>query len=266
SEVTVICCWNDEKMYGDFVNTLKTQDCPYELIGIDNRGNGAFKSCAAAYNSVINQVKTKYVVYSHQDILLTASDMLAKFTAYLGKIGNNDIIGVAGVRFDTNKGYSNIMHRVNRTGELVHGTSEFPENGMIECDTVDECFFGGYAQHFADYPFDEIVCDNWHLYAAEACLRTKSNNAGGAGGHVWVCDVPLFHRSSGTISPAFQYGFYKLCRKYAPFFPFIKTTSGAQRTDFMHLFPRFAYLWCHSMAGVIFRKLGIYETMKRIFH
>ena len=39
SDVTVVCCWTNESMYNDFVNTLKAQDVSCEIIGIDNRGN-----------------------------------------------------------------------------------------------------------------------------------------------------------------------------------------------------------------------------------
>ena len=87
SDVTIVCCWTNEKQYQDFVNTLKAQTIPYELIGIDNRGNKAFTSCAAAYNSVMNQVKTRYVIYSHQDIVLLDSECLAKFVGYLERTG-----------------------------------------------------------------------------------------------------------------------------------------------------------------------------------
>lgn len=251
---------DERENVSDFVNTLKAQNISCEITGIDNSGNKGFTSCAAAYNSVISEVRTKYVIYSHQDILLNDSGCLEKFVSYLERIGHDDILGVAGSRFDSSSGFSNITHRNNQTGEFVHGTSSFPECGMMECDTLDECFFGGYAQHFRDNPFDEITCDNWHLYAAEECLRTKSL----CGGSVYVCDVHLLHLSSGTISPSFQYGFYKLCREYADKFPFIRTNCGAYRTDLAHLLPRFSYLWCHSMAGVILRKLGLYDAMKKL--
>ena len=229
------------------------------IIGIDNRGNKGFKSCAAAYNSVIDRVKTKYVMYSHQDILLHDPEVLTKFVSYLERIGQDDILGAAGVKFDSSGGISNVSHINNRTGEIVHGTAKFPEGGMIECGTVDECVFGGHTEHFRQYPFDEKVCNNWHLYAAESCLRTKAF----CGGKVWCCDMPVFHLSSGTVSPTFFYGFYKMCRKYADYFPFIRTTCGSEKTDFRHLFPSFAYKWCHSMAGVILRKIGLYELVKK---
>ncbi|MBR0034776.1 MAG: hypothetical protein IJP54_03775, partial [Synergistaceae bacterium] len=88
-------------------------------------------------------------------------------------------------------------------------------------------------------------------------MRTKAL----LGGKVWYCDVPLLHLSSGTVGQAFLYGFYRLCRKYAGYFPFIRTTCAAGRTDFRHSFPSFAYKWSHSMAGVILRKIGLYETV-----
>lgn len=142
SEVNIICCYNNEKVYGDFVSTLKAQTCTNEIIGIDNRGNKAFTSCASAYNSVINQVKTKYVIYSHQDILLNDKNALEKFVSYLERTERNDILGSTGVRIDSPYGLSNVTHISSKTGELVHGTVYFPENGMIECDTVGDftCF------------------------------------------------------------------------------------------------------------------------------
>ena len=160
NNITVVCCWNNEKVYNDFVETLKAQSCPCEIIGIDNRGNKGFTSCAAAYNSVIRQVNTKYVLYSHQDILLNDIHALEKFVSYLERTEQNDILGAAGVRFDSPEGFSNVTHIMNKTGEIVHGTTHFPEGGMMECDTVDECFFGGHTEHFRQYPFDEKVCNN----------------------------------------------------------------------------------------------------------
>ena len=174
SDVTVVCCWNNEKLYSDFEDTLKSQTCPCEIIGIDNRGNKCFISCAAAYNSVIGQVKTKYVVYSHQDILLNEADALEKFAACLDKIGRDDILGVAGAKFSTPGTFTNIMHVWSYSGKLSYAGSERITSDIEECDTVDECFFGGYAEHFREYPFDEVVCDGWHLYAADACLTAKS--------------------------------------------------------------------------------------------
>ena len=257
SDVTVVCCWTNEKMYNDFVSTLKSQNIPCEIIGIDNRNNKGFTSCASAYNSAINDVKTEYVIFSHQDILLTESNSLGKFLSYLEGLGHDDILGAAGTRFDSAAIYSNFRHKGNN-GDLIRAGRGIIDSGIMECDTADECFFGGYTNHFRNYPFDEKICDGWHLYTVELCLRCQALGVG----KTFVCDIPIIHLSAGTMSLSFYYNFFKLCRKYAGKFPIIRTTCAYSRTDLFHLLPRFIYL----CGGVILRKLGLYNLVKRIFH
>ena len=258
SDVTVVCCWTNEKMYSDFVRTLKYQTVPCELIGIDNRRNKGFTSCASAYNSIIDNVKTKYVIYSHQDILLAESNSMEKFLSYLEELGHDDILGVAGTRFDTEGTFSNFRHKDGNTGDLMQAGRNHFDGEIMECDTIDECFFGGYTEHFRNYPFDEVLCDNWHLYAVEECIRAKSLGIG----KIFVCNIPIIHLSYGTMSLTFYYGFYRLCRKYAGKIPLIRTTCVYSRTDFIHLLPRFLYL----CGGVILRNLGLYDFVKKLFH
>lgn len=239
SEVTVICCWTNEKQYQDFVKTLNAQTIPYELIGIDNRGNRAFTSCAAAYNSVIDRVRTKYVIYSHQDILLQDSECLLKFMSYLERTGRDDILGVAGVKFDTAGVFSDIMHIQSSTGKLVKVGTHIPD-GMMECNTLDECFFGGHSEHFEAFPFNEDICNGWHLYAVEACLKTQSIRSlqDGGVGQVYACDIPLIHNSTDGVDYAFYWQLFKLCRYYAKHFPKIRTTCSGASTDMLHALNR----------------------------
>ena len=182
NEISIVCCYNNEKMYNDFVGNVNSQSIPCEVIGINNCGNKTFTSCAAAYNSVINQVKTKYVIYSHQDIVLEDSDSLKKFLSYLERLNTHDVLGVAGVKFDSYGVFTNIKHVWKHSGEIGFAGSNRVEGGLMECDTVDECFFGGFTEHFKEFPFNEKICNNWHLYAVEACLQTKSNYVKGGGG------------------------------------------------------------------------------------
>ena len=262
--VTIVCCYNDTSVYNNFVASLQNQTCPYKLIGINNGDNAGFSSCAAAYNSVISNVDTKYVIYSHQDILLKDADSLKKFVAYLEKISEDDILGVAGVKFDETGMYSNIVQRINWTGKLCHAGPMYVE-GMIPCDTLDECFFGGYSGHFSKHPFDEKLCDNWHLYAVERCLNTKAE-----GNSVYVCDVFLFHLSSGNVNSAFVKGFYEILKHYADKFPFIRTTCACSRTnlvrrvDFLfynqsslYRFIRNAYSFVRVKIEMLLRLLGL---------
>lgn len=229
-EISVVCCWTNEKMYSGFVNSLKAQNVPCKIIGIDNRGNKGFTSCASAYNSVIDEIKTEYVIYSHQDILLNAPDVLSKFLSHLERLGHDDILGVAGVRFESSElsGLITDMKHIHPyADEIIYAGRNRVEGGITECDTLDECFFGGRTKHFRDYPFDEVTCDNWHLYAVEACLNAKSK----ARAKIWVYSTDIMHLSSGYINSAFVLGFRKLCRKYSGDFPFIRTTCANSFTD-----------------------------------
>lgn len=266
SEVTIVCCYNNEKVFSDFVNTLKPQTAAYELIGIDNSGNKGFSSCAAAYNSVISQVKTKYVIYAHQDILLTGSNQLEQFVNYLNSTGTNDILGVAGVRIEPVV-YTNIKQNYKAAGKFDNAGGSTIKGGMMKCLTVDECFFGGHTSYFASNPFDEKLCDGWHLYAVEQCLRTQSDNRAG---EVFVCDVGLVHLSDGTLSirgskvnvypPSFYWTFFKLGRKYAKHFPYIRTTCFASQTGFVWLFMRLV----KNITRYMLIKSGVYGLIKKV--
>ena len=177
SEITFICCYNNLNQFNNFVATLKNQTCKYNLIAIDNTGNKKFKSCASAYNSVIDQVKTKYVIYSHQDILLNDNDTLENFLNYLHKINKHDILGVAGVKFEIPGTITNIMHKNNNTGEMVSAGVHKMKGKFMEVDTIDECFFGGHSEHFKINKFNEKLCNGWHLYAVERCLNTIAQSS-----------------------------------------------------------------------------------------
>ena len=253
SDITIVCCYNNEKIYNDFVDSLKTQTCNYELIGIDNTSNKKFSSCASAYNSVLNQIRTKYVIFSHQDILLNKPDSLAKFLGYLNKIGQHDILGVAGVKFDEECTYSEIKHINPHDGKLIQA-GENITSGIMQCDTLDECFFGGYSEHFKANPFDEKIC-KWHLYAVDACLNAKRQNA-----NVWVCSSNISHISTDGADLKFYFGFYRICRKYKNFFPFIRTTISYSNTNFRDSFR----LLAHVIIGRILQRLGIFEYVRKI--
>ena len=265
AKVTVICCYNNKKVFDNFVKTIAQQSVPCEIIELNNIGNQNFTSCAAAYNSVIEQVKTKYVVFSHQDILLDKPDTLEKFIGFLDIIQADDILGVAGVLFNDPKicVYTNIHQIFGQELKYASGDYRIVEN-IMKCDTVDECFFGGYSEHFKNYPFDEKVCDNWHLYAVEACLKSKTT-----GGNVWTCNIELTHLSKGKVNIPFYRNFYAVCRKYKNDFPFIRTTCAEVKTSNAgtYYFKTTLWLLLEKMHLYNFlRKALCYDAIKKIIN
>lgn len=238
TNVTIVCCYNDLKQYQNLQTSLEKQNIGYELIGIDNRTQ-QFTSCSSALNSVLEEIKTEYVIFSHQDIRLPEEDSLKRFLEYLHQIDDGDMLGVAGIvsglltgrkrRFAEADGIvlSKVMH--GSGGEMA-GEMEF--TGMTACDTLDECFFGGRTENFRRQPFDEAICDNWHLYGVERCLRARAQ-----GHKVYVCDVALEHYSPGHINHAYNANFRRLAKNYAGQLQKIttlRTVCGSSKTDFWH--------------------------------
>lgn len=237
-DVTVVCCYNNLEQYSHLQEDLARQNVAYTLVGVDNRGQ-RYTSCAAALNSAAEQIQTKYVIYAHQDIELPDTDMLGKFVDYLTQTGENDILGVAGAVEDLSKTareHTCVLSKV-RHGSSKEVAGEREYSGMVPCETVDECFFGGHASFFLEHPFDEVLCDNWHLYGVERCMYTRA-----AGNHVYVCDVPLIHTSTGTIGHAYNAGFYQVAKHYAgehtaagtKKMEWLRTVCGSSRTDVLH--------------------------------
>lgn len=276
-EVTIVCCYNDSEQYGRLCASLETQNLAYELIGIDNRGK-KFSSCSKALNSVISQVQTEYLIYSHQDIELPETDMLERFVNYLAQIGGADILGVAGAAETTqvlgkadasqmlekgriegrigDKDGTCVLSHV-RHGESLMSAGEVEYEGLVECDTIDECFFGGRTEIFEQEPLDEAICDNWHLYAVERCLKARAR-----GNKVWVCDLPLLHYSVGKINHAYNENFRRIAAHYAKIsarkgqknaeipIKYMRTVCGSARTDFLH---RNLFYWKREILFLLHR-------------
>ena len=255
AKISIVCCYNNQKIYDGFVKSLEGQTCEYKLIGLNNIGNKNFTSCAAAYNSVIKNLDTEFVIFSHQDILLNEPNTLEKFLGFLESLQPDDILGAAGVKFDSPRSYTNIKTIDEHTGELKYVLANRLEANIMECDTLDECFFGGRAEHFKKNFFDEQVCNHWHLYAVEACLNAKKG-----GGRVYVCDVSMTHLSGGTVSYVFYRDFYKLCLKYHKDFPFIRTTCGATKTA---PFNAFSFL-IRTHVWLLLEKFHLYNFLRKI--
>lgn len=228
--VTVVCCTNNYNQLNDeLIKSLSIQIEDYELIIIDNCKN-VFSSCSKALNSAIKDIKTKYVVFSHQDIILKDEYSLKRFVDYMQSENIGDIYGVAGTNLEKRGVLTAITHGTNK-----HAAGGRHLDGIAKCDVIDECFFGGKTQTFIEYPFDEILCDNWHLYAVDRCLNNRLH-----GGNVYVCAIDLIHTSTGTLNRSFNLNFLNLCKKYKTNYKEIYTTCDRSKTGFI---PRYIHFF-----------------------
>ncbi len=220
-EITVVTCYNDKIKYDSFLETLNAQDISFAVTGIDNTAK-RFSSCASALNYAIKDVKTKYVVFAHQDILLPGCSMLRDFLLKMKTLEPGSILGVAGKVPGQPQTFTCILHGQSTEALNTPGISF---NGLMEVQTLDECFFGGESAHFKKNPFDESLCDGWHLYAAEQCLKNIKN-----GRKVYACDTPLIHLSVGHPDISFYKCFFRLCRAYSSDFDYITTGCAWGKT------------------------------------
>lgn len=216
---TIVCCYNNKPVFNEMLSSLQMQSEDVEIIAIDN-SKGKFKSCSAALNSVINQVHTKYVVYSHQDIIYNATNSLSNILDYFEQINPNDIVGVVGRRASTKERIGNI-----KQGREKRRAVSGKVDGIEKCDTVDECFFGGYTECFKKFPFSETLCDGWHMYAVERCLAALER-----GNNVYVVDANLTHLSGGKTDHAYNVTFYRMSKRYKKTVKYLATTCEGAPT------------------------------------
>ena len=221
TEVTVLCCYNDVNAFESFKTDLGKQSISIDLIGIDN-SNNIYKSCASVFNQFLKQVNTKYVIFSHQDIHLKSPNDILTFLNYLKRVNVNDIVGVAGRRSVDGQVLTNISH-----GDKMKKAGNINAFDLEKCDTVDECFFGGTTECFKKYPFNEELCNDWHLYSVERCLSAISR-----GNSVYTCNIPLIHYSSGKMNLLYNKQLYNLCKFYSDKIDYICTTCASTRTKF----------------------------------
>lgn len=72
---------------------------------------------------------------------------------------------------------------------------------------------------FDNHPFDEKLCDNWHLYCVEMCLNARK-----MGSKVIVVPMQMHHFSKGTVTWEYMKCLKLLSQKYNVDFKYLWTT------------------------------------------
>lgn len=171
--VHLFCIWNNERVLNSMLlATLEAQNLEYELHLIDNRDK-EYSSAAEAYNITVASVNMKesdICVFLHQDIQLISFDTLAQIQGFL-KSHPMSVVGLAGMKHLGNENHvvSNLQYMDTQQYITRHRT-----NGIEKVESVDECIFAVRYETFMKVDgFDEHVCNHWHLYGVELCLKVK---------------------------------------------------------------------------------------------
>lgn len=229
--ISIICICNNRRMYNNYLlpSLAKQRNCNYEIIRIDNEKN-EFSSAIAAFNSVIKEAKGEHLMFIHQDVALEDDLFLSKVQTYMDTYNNVGIAGVAGAKEKTI--YSNIYHSLPRV--LV---SDVRLDDVVEVNGLDECLFIISKETILKYPFDELTCNNWHLYAVEYCYQMKKLNKS-----VVVLPLDAYHASYGDfMNDGYYDSLVNVAKKHNEF-KTIDTTLRSWSTNYLVLKLNIEYL------------------------
>lgn len=218
--ISIVCVYNDEKKLNALLlKSLKNQTSHYQLILVDNTNN-EFKSAAAALNSGAEKANGNYIMFVHQDVDLLSDRYLEEIEPMLKTLPNLGVAGVAGKSSRNKSVMTNICQGIPpRPG----GELKISEPTKVQ--TLDECLVLIPRSVFNEIKFDNLVCDNWHLYAVDYCLTVKK-----IGLESYVIPSNIYHESMGTLSIDYYLSLSKVLKKHRSNYSFICTTMNDWNT------------------------------------
>jgi hypothetical protein len=249
--ISIICVFNDKKVLNEYLlESLKDQTAHYELILIDNT-NRKFKSAPDAFNNGAKNAKGNYLMFVHQDVDLCSKNWVENVEYVLNSLSN---LGIAGVAGKSKEGVvSNIKHGIP---PILAGKIQIIRPTQVQ--TLDECLFILPKPVFNMYKFDEEICNDWHLYTVEYCLRVLKSNL-----NVFVIPNNIYHASAGySISKSYFVILENLLRKYENDYKCIYTTVWNWNSSYSFSLQKIWYLIRLKISNFrrfLIRRWGIWE-------
>ena len=228
--VSIICCYNNKEQYNIMIKSLVSQNVNYEVIGIDNCNN-RFTSASRALNFGASHAKGEILVFLHQDIVFNSSSSLEKFIKVISDY--DAIVGLYGAS---------------------RKSIVFKDNYNI-VDSLDECCIGMNRLIWEKYKFNESICDDWHLYSVELCIRAKLD-----GRLIVTGNFDISHLSVGNVNEAYMATFKKLIKEYKNI-GWICTTCKSMPTNYF-VFYTYYILW--KIKKMLFNNYPLAEKVKSI--
>lgn len=250
--ISVICCYSDRKKLEQMlIKSLENQQIAFEPIYIDN-SQGRFPSAASALNHGFDQSTGEYVVFVHQDIIFEDGHFLEKIISQIDDLGGKAIVGPAGIK-EKNGVYSNITHGSQR--KLV---GKYRLGRPVKVQTLDEVLLAMKREVFDRFRFDEVTCDNWHLYGVDLCLTAERN-----GVESYTIPLAFHHQSQGSVDANYMKTLGKVVAKHKDYYDSFITTITPVKTKYFNTYLFSAnYRLKHYLAPKL-KKIGISKGLFR---
>ena len=235
--ISLICCTNNLKTYEEMLlNSLKAQNVEYEVVLIHNEDE-QYSSASSALNTGAKLAKGDYLVFVHQDITLQDPSFLKNIIKHIDNL--NGIVGVAGSLEE--KGVITNL----RQGAQNQLGGELTLSEPMKVQTLDEVLIACHRSVYELVKFDEITCDDWHLYGVDFCLSAAEKGIGS-----FVIPDEIYHKSSGEISLGYALSLRKVLKKHRKTFDKIYTTCSISSTKPLRATQYIARLiWDHVIIG-----------------
>jgi hypothetical protein len=236
---SIVCAYSNQDTFHKYlVSSLQKQTVKYEPVFVDNCSK-QFSSAASALNYGGGKATSKYIMFVHQDVDFESATWLADAGKLLDDLPGLGVAGVAGVsesgRNLRERGRNIITHGPERIAWEFGNAIDKPE----AVQTLDCCVLIVPKTVFDKLQFDEVNCDNWHLYGEDYCLQVKS-----AGLNTYVLPLGIYHASRGikrtsrlkivlslgALPPEYYATLRDLIRKYRGKYKHIYTTNGEWNT------------------------------------
>ena len=230
--ISLVCCYNNLQQYKDMQKSLENQTVEYELIGIDNR-EGKYKSSASVLNAGGGRAHGEILIFLHQDIIFEKENSLENFVKAIPN-DRDSIVGLYGAS---------------------HGKRKKIAENLYEAETLDECCVAMRKEVWQQLRFNEDVCNGWHLYVVEMCLR-----AGEQGLLIASGNFDIKHLSSGTVDEKYMKTFKELLVIYKKK-KWIATTCKVMPTNLV-VFYLYYGIW--KMKKTLFGNLPMAYQIKKL--
>lgn len=136
-----------------------------------------------------------------------------------------------------------------------HGKRRKIAENLYEAETLDECCVAMHKTVWKQLKFNENLCNGWHLYVVELCLR-----AGEQGILIASGTFDIKHLSSGTVDEKYMKTFKELLVTYKKM-KWIATTCKVMPTN---LFVFYLYYGIWKMKKAIFGNLPMAYQIKKL--